>query len=249
MSSRKNYNSLVFLTTLSVYLGLVLVGGATPSVLAQAATTRDFNIKNEIVVEDDLDKKPDDEELVDFAKSLQNYFEDTEKFVKDLQKLHGIDKIDLDINTFEYSVSKLLPCVDGNKVGPATVTYLAANKWLRPAIEDFGQQLGDYYYLADCQLNKRVKNKKVTDSSFRIKFDGNAVDIEISAKKDSSQEALHLVEEFHQAYRLYEVEEDEVIVKKIYENTSFKSENNQVFIVTRLPRSSIDDLLAEKDAR
>src|SRR5215203_885631 len=83
MSERKNYNSIVFLTTLSVYLGLVLVGGATPSVLAQAATTRDFNIKNEIVVEDDLDKKPDDNcdegreidiagVLVDFVNDLKS---------------------------------------------------------------------------------------------------------------------------------------------------------------------------------
>lgn len=69
MNNRKNYNSIVFLTTLSVYLGLVLVGGATPSVLGQAATTRNFDIKSEIVVEDDLDKKPDEglfEDLVFF---------------------------------------------------------------------------------------------------------------------------------------------------------------------------------------
>ena len=61
MSNSKNYNSIVFLTTLSVYLGLVLVG-ATPSVLAQqAALAQKFEIQNEIEIEDDLDKKPDDE--------------------------------------------------------------------------------------------------------------------------------------------------------------------------------------------
>jgi hypothetical protein len=45
---------------LSVYLGLVLVGGA-PQVFAQAALTRDFDIKNEIEFKDDLDNKPDNE--------------------------------------------------------------------------------------------------------------------------------------------------------------------------------------------
>ncbi len=32
----KNHNSIIFLTTLSVYLGLVLVGGSSPQVLAQS---------------------------------------------------------------------------------------------------------------------------------------------------------------------------------------------------------------------
>ena len=35
----------------------------------------------------------------------------------------------------------------------------------------------------------------------------------------------------------------------IYQNTEITFENNQVFIVTRLPRGSIDALLAEKNAQ
>ncbi len=66
MSQRNKNNSIIFLTTLSVYLGLVLVGGATPSVLAQAALTRNFDVQEEIEVRDDLDNKPDDEEIRNF---------------------------------------------------------------------------------------------------------------------------------------------------------------------------------------
>jgi hypothetical protein len=51
----------LFLTTLGVYLGLLVVGGAAPQVLAHSATTRNFEITDEIEVKDDLDKKPDDE--------------------------------------------------------------------------------------------------------------------------------------------------------------------------------------------
>jgi hypothetical protein len=58
VKERNKNNSIIFLTTLSVYLGLVLVGGAMSPVLAQAATTRNFNIQDEIEVKDDLDKKP-----------------------------------------------------------------------------------------------------------------------------------------------------------------------------------------------
>lgn len=41
-----------------MYLGLVLAG-ATPQVLAQAAMSRQFDVKDEVEVKDDLDKKPD----------------------------------------------------------------------------------------------------------------------------------------------------------------------------------------------
>lgn len=58
MTNRKNQNSILVLATLGVYLGLVLAG-ATPQVLANAAMTRQFDVKDEIEVKDDLDKKPD----------------------------------------------------------------------------------------------------------------------------------------------------------------------------------------------
>lgn len=57
MHTRKSHNSVLVLATLGMYLGLVLVG-ATPQVLAQAAMTRQFNVKDEVEVRDDLDKKP-----------------------------------------------------------------------------------------------------------------------------------------------------------------------------------------------
>ena len=49
---------MIVLATLGVYLGLVLAG-ATPQVLAQAAMTRQFDVKDEIEFKDDLDNKPD----------------------------------------------------------------------------------------------------------------------------------------------------------------------------------------------
>src|SRR5688572_15765215 len=101
MSNSKNYNRMVFLTTLSVYLGLVLVG-ATPPVMAHAALTQRIEIQNEIETDDDLDKNPDNESI-DFTKSLDNYFKEVGNFVKDLQKLHNIEKFDLDYDKFEIN--------------------------------------------------------------------------------------------------------------------------------------------------
>lgn len=57
MNDRKSQNSIFVLATLGVYLGLVLAG-ATPQILAQAAMTRYFDVKDEIEFKDDLDNKP-----------------------------------------------------------------------------------------------------------------------------------------------------------------------------------------------
>jgi hypothetical protein len=77
-----NKNSILVLATLGVYIGLVLVG-ATPQVLARAAMTREFCVKDEIEVKDDLDKKPDDQPtktdnsyLDDFAAAYTGYYAD-----------------------------------------------------------------------------------------------------------------------------------------------------------------------------
>ena len=57
--TKKNQNSLLLLTTLGVYIGLLMAGG-TPGVAAQqGAMTRNFEISDEIEVRDDLDTIPD----------------------------------------------------------------------------------------------------------------------------------------------------------------------------------------------
>jgi hypothetical protein len=55
----KNQNSILLLTTLGVYFGL-LMAGATPGVIAQqsAAMTRNFELSEEIETRDDLDLDP-----------------------------------------------------------------------------------------------------------------------------------------------------------------------------------------------
>lgn len=49
---------MLFIATLGVYLGLFIAGGAAPQVFAHSATTRGFEISDEVEVKDDLDKKP-----------------------------------------------------------------------------------------------------------------------------------------------------------------------------------------------
>jgi hypothetical protein len=247
MSNRKNYNSIVFLTTLSVYLGLVLVGGATPSVLAQAALTRNFDIKNEIVVEDDLDKKPDDDEKLNFSGSLEKYFDDVESFFNDLQKLHKIEKFDLDYDAFEVNELGFVPCnVDGDPIRTVYSDGKIDNRWLEPAIVEAVWDFREWIFLSDCLKHEKYKNGISTSTNLKLIYDKSELKIEVSGFKSSPQRAEQLAAKFNQASKSYEIDEEKSIVKKIHETTSFKSENNQIFIVTRLPRGSIDALLAEK---
>jgi hypothetical protein len=96
VSTRKGQNSILFLTTLGVYLGLVLAGGASPQVFAHpAATTRNFDITDEIEFKDDLDKKPDPDtglsELASSATSLHEKFRPLTGLLKHFRPVIDLD--------------------------------------------------------------------------------------------------------------------------------------------------------------
>ncbi len=213
MSNCKNYNSIVFLTTLSVYLGLVLVG-ATPSILAQAALTRDFDIKHEIVVEDDLDKKPDDvtaELKSKTDKPDDQFIEQYAKAILALLKQNytsGVYSVKLDGSGVSSEFDELF-----NELAPKVKKELTFNGFT--ATEDKDNFFSKY------QLKLRFDNTDI--SSFIASFNASLNFL----LRESLDKPENLV----------------------IKNTEVIRENNQVFIVTRLPRGSIDSLLAQKDAQ
>ena len=76
MIRSRNQNSFLAVATLGVYLGLILAG-ATPTVLAQAATAKQFNVKDEVARknDDDVDLKPDGDLVVDqFVSAFENIY-------------------------------------------------------------------------------------------------------------------------------------------------------------------------------
>jgi hypothetical protein len=81
VNNSKSYNQILFITTLSVYLGLVLVG-ASPQVLAQAALTSKFDIKDQIEKQDDLDRNPED--------VAQDFLSEYENLVADLARSESL---------------------------------------------------------------------------------------------------------------------------------------------------------------
>jgi hypothetical protein len=238
MSKTKSYNQIIFLTTLSVYLGLVLVG-ASPQVLAQAALTSKFEIKDQIEKKDDLDKKPDDE-LKTISEGFNGYLDNLERFILNLQKLNQIEKFDDD--TFQIDAKTSMPCgVGGNPVLHATTTSFDDPNWLRLAFLDFNYDV----FHSDCLPSTDFGKYKAQNSSLQANYDKSLLTISVTVEKDLPQKAKQFSDKFNQAIKLYKLGEDKPIVKVLYENTTVTAENNQVFIVTRLPRAAIDSLIKQ----
>ena len=240
MSNRKNYNSIVFLTTLGVYLGLVLAGGATPTVLAQAALTRDFDIKNEVVLEDDLDKKPD-EDL--FVGSIAN-------LVRELDNLS--QKKQFDWNTKEtFQIEGLGFCESDD-----SPSFLGSGS-INPQVDGFLEKTA-------IEIARKLYKQKVSlgfwniyshGSDYDFVFDNGNLEIKIKVRNANSivtkneKDVFPFFNGLNEYLTRINSSKQAAKYKVVAENTKVTTENNQVFIVTRLPRASIDDLLAKNNAQ
>ncbi len=237
MSERNKNNSIIFLTTLSVYLGLVLVGGATPSVLAQAALTRNFEVQEEIEVRDDLDNKPDDEEVRNFSNGdVPAIFAQLLNEIKEEVKS---GKISLPIQAdfiidIQYRASKMC---SGTSIG-SNISDRDLSDFVGNAVnQKFESKI---YEIADYGSGKSEKSGKV-----RLEANSTDLLLKVSFSKSNAEQ---FAEFLNQEFSLSAVSVENTLTKQIYENTTATSENNQVFIVTRLPRGSLDELL-KQDAK
>ncbi|MFN0141066.1 MAG: hypothetical protein ACKVQW_13390 [Pyrinomonadaceae bacterium] len=244
MNARKTQNSIIALATLGVYLGLLLAGAA-PGVLAQqAALTKQFNVNDEIERKDDLDKKPDDERSP-VTTSVQIYLEDVEYFLASLSRLQSKGKFDLAKDKFWVAKSTALPCVAANKAGRYTpARFDVTNDALRPSLEIFSRGMEYGYSLGDCLANNEFSGIEAVDSRFSYSLDNKAFDVNVAVKKQSPQTALELIKELEGTLRLYDTPDSTKLRKAVIANTRFTSDNDQVSVVTRLPRGSLDTLLA-----
>lgn len=236
MSNRSKHNSIVFLTTLSVYLGLVLVGGAMPSVLAQAATTRNYNVQDEIEVKDDLEKKPDDTESdISLAKDFPALFV---QLLNEIRNEAKSGKYSAPVQTeFDFETRFSITGLRGNYRGGTDILDL------------------DFYRFVKKAVNEKFKSKVSEISDF---VDGKSKGWQIQLKVDNSDlsfkasftksNAAWFVALLNREFGSLVLSAENTLTRQVYENTKATSENNQVFIVTRLPRGSLDELI-KQDAK
>jgi len=243
VNNRKN-NSILFLTTLGVYLGLVLAGGAAPSVFAHGALTRNFELQDEIEAKDDLDKNPDGEAAA-LSLSIKTYIEDVESFLNALHKLADEKKFNASLDAFEVTQTTMLPCVPANKTGSYTANAFESNNTaLKPSLEWFSKLLTDGYSLADCLPNQRFNGNEATNSKFTFKYADSALSVQVSVQKASPEIAKKVSTDLVTTFAKFTASSEQIVRQKILENTSFRFSNDQVFVITRLPRAALDPLLA-----
>jgi len=243
--SRKGQNSILFVATLGVYLGLVLAG-ATPQAMAgqRAAMTRNFDIRDEIEFTDDLDKNPDGDRS-EITDSVSVYLQDVEQLIQALGRLNKKGQFDTATSPFEVAETVFLPCEPFNKQGSYTPEkFENANLALKPYLERFSKELTYGYSLGDCIKTPSYPDKEAVASSFNFKLDSKAFSIAITITKSSPESAAALLASLAPTFKRFKTDDAGVIRQKLIDATSFRSQGDQIFIVTRLPRASIDSLLA-----
>ena len=197
MTNRKNQNSILVLATLGVYLGLVLVG-ATPQILAQAAMTKQFNVKDEIEVKDDLDKKPDP--TFSAPELTANYVNSVIRLVNSWSAK--------DLEDFSATMTGGLDDVELSSLFPATYRFFGDGT--------FSFKKGDH----NAEFNFRFR-KKGPDRPFHDFCSGFADEL-LSLRKIGKDLKQKVVASY----------------------TQIACDNDQVTVVTRLPRAGLDSLLA-----
>ncbi|MGI8468047.1 MAG: hypothetical protein ACR2N3_06300 [Pyrinomonadaceae bacterium] len=240
MSKSKNYNRIVFLTTLSVYLGLVLVGGTAP-VLAHSATTKSFDIKNEVEVKDDLDNKPDDcqeeervaKEKLEFLNKSDNVFDDyiySLKSILALSRKSPFDNLSFEIENFDY-----------DKFDVRIVKPILFPKGFRKQITYNVKSILKSLYVVNYPYIVNYPN----NDSVNIDFDFSSGNLKTTSffPTRSNSDALKFSSAYNASLELGRCKSKNQPEYIIYENTKVSLENNQILIVTRLPRAGIDSLL------
>ena len=242
MSNRKSQNSILVLATLGVYLGLVLVG-ATPTVLAQAAMTRQFNVKDEIEVKDDLDKKPDKndpslEGIQTYLRTLDSYLADVRATDGRLGSVYGQNP--------EFVLST--PC---HAVGNANRPFgsIGTGVITLPILLDPQYRDQNWEWHFNCKPLQSSDVEKLIYTQVEVSGTEKGVfTYQVSIKLPTSFESNGLFQNLERAFRLIKAEDLSNRRQVLFENTKVVDSEDKVTIITRLPRAGLDALLA-KDAK
>ena len=244
MSKRNKNNSIIFLTTLSVYLGLVLVGA--PAVLSQAALARSFDVRDEIEVKDDLDKKPDGWE------ELKNHAEEDFQFIK-------FD--DESFSAYTEIVKNLIEA--SRQANPKSFSY--SEKGKSGSGGEYRVQYVSFTRLAESETAPRqifqTINRELKKLFLQFPVNANSFDANSFANFQSDERGFTLTTKFSQtdadaAQKLFAAfsadferlkldSSDKKVFSAVIENTQASVENSNFVITTRLPRGSLDALFVK----
>lgn len=234
MTNRKNYNSIFFLT---VYLGLVLVG-SSPQVLAHAATTRIFDVQNEIEWEEDSDN-PESKEINDFL-ALEPERAIAE-FIGELKKIRRSGRR-ISSSYIETKCSHVWGGDNGAAIAIEQERYSNARNALDNLWKSYEKFFAEVKEDNLPSFYKYSEDYKVEFSQI-LTFQKRNLEIKIKFSHGSPEQAKSFSEYLNKAFANKALQAKEKIAKTTYENTKAIISDGYITVVTRLPRASIDSLL------
>lgn len=217
MSKQNKNNRIIFLTTLSVYLGLVLVG-ATPQVLAQKVKKSDEPNKISILVPG--------EGLV-FTFDLNPAIE--------LNKLSSKEPLPIKVSgRLIDSQEKFTDWKITEAVGSQQIVGFLRREFFAPKESS----------IQSAALITKLFPKEVFQS---VEVSKDAISITRNLTFDGVEKVSEMAEIYRRIieYAKSPKSKNEVAGNLYLTNTEIRSENNQVIIITRLPRGSLDALLRQ----
>ena len=223
-----------------------MLAGATPQVLANAAMTRSFDVKDEIEVNDNLDKKPDPTSE-DFDHAVETYFKVLNGLLSGFKNVQTNDKSKLSDNTFSTKRVSISPCPSDNTSSFNDFSSATDDRFKDLLSRTKLSAQSHLDFLSDCLLLKNVENPKYgRKSGVAINFGSKEFKYQILFDFGTQEKTQLVLEGLGNAFNTFapaNAEENQALLV-LYKNTQLTSVNNQVFITTRLPRAGLDSLLA-----
>ena len=227
MTNRKN-NSILFLTTLGVYLGLMLVGGAAPQVFAHGALTRDFDLQDEIEISDDLDNKPDGENALEaYVSAVESIFVTATEIADTVPFL--VEQGRYDFDTY-YGINAAGRFHGVSYLGKKTTHSGKYTSSIRSLLDTF----------------PHVSDPIGTPLRLIFAVEPQTFEFKTSFAQSSIQDASQLAETFAALLPTLKERQASAARRLIYESTQITSKDKQLYIVTRLARADLDPLLTSR---
>jgi hypothetical protein len=234
LTSRITISSFL-VAAMSVYACVLL--SETPAQARQIIATTKSQITKE---EDKCSDKASPE--VEYLLDQGSFVRPLAKFVADVRKLISIDKYDLkDRVSIEFD---LISNDDGRD---GIQQRSSGNGWLelaaKIAVEQIKSDFGEAFYRYDNEWKQPAAH-----FVFTFLFENSSLAINAKAEQASPEQAQKLAAIYNSYFSLGSCRERGEPDEVLYQNTKALVENNQVLIVTRLPRAGLSELLAKQPA-
>lgn len=224
MSKNKSHNSIVFLTTLGLYLGLVMVGGTSP-VFAQRAMARPAT---RIV-------SPSPAKAARVSAQDDLYVLSVVRLVEELNRLSKKGHFNWS-SVLKYEIEDLAICESDNS--PAYLAFGELGK-AHNAVVDSAVEIARGVYSKKAGLDFGDFYSNRLDYTFTLENDTLVISALIKDLGDTPVLLDSLNAYFEKFTSLSSADRGKIVA----DHTDITSENDQIFIVTRLPRGSIDSFL------